>query len=210
MRGSIRQTHRGAVDLVAFVLASLPPPPARVLEVGCGAGALALAMDAAGHRVLAIDPRGPEGPIFRRTTLEELDEAGPFEAAVASYSLHHVRSLDAALDRIAGLLEPHGTLVVEELGWDRLDRATAEWYGHQQGKPSAGSVLAAWQAEHAGLHGYAAMRRALGERFSERSFAWRPYLHRCLERADLEAPEHEAIARGEIQAVGFRYVGTRR
>jgi SAM-dependent methyltransferase len=198
------------VDLVAFVLAALPPPQARVLDVGCGAGNLARALDAAGYRVLAIDPEAPEGSIFRRTTLEELDEAGPFEAAVATYSLHHIESLDWALTRIASLLKPYGNLVIEEFGWDCLDQATAEWYGHQQGKPSVESVLAEWRAEHEGLHGYAEMRRALDERFAERSFEWRPYLYRCLERDDLAPSEREAIARGEIPAVGFRYVGTRR
>jgi SAM-dependent methyltransferase len=204
------QTHRAAMDLVAFVLASLPPLPARVLEVGCGAGTLAQAVDAAGYRVLAIDPEAPEGPIFRRSTLEELDEAGPFEAAIAIYSLHHFENLNPALERIASLLKPHGNLVIEEFGWDRVDQETAEWYGRQQGKPSGESVLAEWGVEHKGLHGYAEMRRALDERFAERSLEWRPYLYRCLERDDLEASEQDAIARGEIRAVGFRYVGVRR
>lgn len=131
---------RARVDLTAFVLAALPPPPARVLEVGCGSGKLARAVDAAGYRVLAIDPRAPEGPIFRRTTLAELDEAGPFEAAVANYSLHHIESLNPVLDRIATLLQPGGNLVIEEFGWDRLDQATAEWYGQQQGKRSYGAM----------------------------------------------------------------------
>jgi hypothetical protein len=54
------------------------------------------------------------------------------------------------------------------------------------------------------------MRRALDERFAEDSFEWRPYLYRCLERDDLAASERDAIARGEIRAVGFRYVGVRR
>lgn len=204
------QTHRSAMDLVAFVLASLPPPAARVLEVGCGAGSLARAVDAAGYRVLAIDPKAPEGPIFRRSTLEELDEAGPFEAAVAIYSLHHIESLNPALDRIASLLKPHGNLVIEEFGWDRVDHETAEWYGRQQGKPSGESVLAEWGVEHEGLHGYAEMRPALDERFAESSLEWRPYLYRCLERDELKASEQDAIARGEIRAVGFRYVGVRR
>ena len=54
------------------------------------------------------------------------------------------------------------------------------------------------------------MRRALEERFAERFFEWRPYLHRRLGRDDVEDREREAIARGEIRAVGFRYVGIRR
>ncbi len=202
------QTHR-LVDVISFVLAALPPPPARVLEVGCGAGKLARAMNAAGYAVLAVDPDAPEGPIFRRTTLEDLDEAGPFDAAVASYSLHHIEGLDPALDRIASLLQPHGKLVLEEFGWDRLDSATADWYGQQKAKASIESVLAEWRTEHEGLHGYQEMQRALAERFSEDFLEWRPYLYRSLKRDDLEAREREAIARREIQPVGFRYVGIR-
>jgi SAM-dependent methyltransferase len=203
-------TMMSTVDLVAFVLAALPPPPARVLEVGCGAGALARALDDAGYRVLAIDPQAPEGPIFRRTTLEKVDEAEPFEAALASYSLHHVERLDPALDRLVSLLEPQGKLILEEFGWDRLDQRTAEWYARQQGKRPVESVRAEWRAEHVGLHGYGEMRRGLDERFAEHSFEWRPYLYGCLEREGLEAREREAIAGSEIQAVGFRYVGLRR
>ena len=199
-----------AVGVAAFVLASLPPAPARVLEVGCGAGVLARALDSAGYDVLGIDPKAPDGPIFRRISLEELDELLPFDAAVASYSLHHIERLDQAVERIANVLEPDGKLVIEEFGWDRLDRATAEWYGEQRGTRSVESVLAEWRVEHEGLHGSAQMRRELGERFAEQSFEWRPYLYRCLQRDDLEPSERQAIARDEIRAVGFRYVGIRR
>ena len=198
------------MDLTSFVLAALPRPPARVLEVGCGAGNLARAMDAAGYAVVAIDPDAPEGSIFRRTTLEELEEPGPFDAAVATYSLHHIERLDPALDLLASLLRPQGKLVLEEFGWDRLDEDTAAWYGRQQGKPSIEAVLAEWRAEHEGLHGYEEMRRALDQHFSEDTLEWRPYLYRCLDRDDLETAERTAIARGEIQPVGFRYVGNRR
>jgi SAM-dependent methyltransferase len=178
--------------------------------VGCGAGNLARSLDTAGFRVLAIDPKAPKGPIFRRTTLEELDEAGLFEATVARYSLHHIESLNLALDQIANLLRPHGKLVIEEFGWDLFDQATAEWYAHQEGEQLVGSVLADWRTEHDGLHGYAEMRGALDERFNEDFFEWRPYLYRCLERDDLEPSEREAITQGEIRAIGFRYVGVRR
>ena len=197
------------MDLVAFVLSALPPRPARVLEVGCGAGHLARALDAAGYHVLAIDPEAPEGPIFRRTTLEELDEPEPFDAAVASYSLHHIKSLHTAIDRIADLLTPAGTLVIEEFGWDRFDQATAKWYAREQGGAPAESVLADWEAEHEGLHGYAQMRQALDERFRESFLEWRPYLYRCLDRDDLEPREREAIVQNEILAIGLRYVGAR-
>ena len=190
----------------AFVLSGLPPPSARVLEVGCGAGEVALALDAAGYDVVAVDPQAPEGPIFRRVPLEALADAGPFDAAVARYSLHHMHHLDAALRRIARLLAPGGTLVLEEFAWDRVDDATASWVGRQTGQ-SAEAALEDWRAEHAGLHGYDAMRHALDTRFTERSFEWRPYFHRSLARPELEADERDAIARGEMRAIGFGYVG---
>ena len=57
-----------------FVLGQVGDPPGRVLEVGCGAGELAQALARAGHFVTAIDPRAPEGPIFRRVRIEEFSD----------------------------------------------------------------------------------------------------------------------------------------
>lgn len=199
------------MDLVAFVRTALPPPPSSVLEVGCGAGHLARALDAAGYRVIAIDPKAPEGEIFRRTSLENLRHTGLFDAAVASYALHHIESLHPAVGQIADLLTPDGKLVVQEFGWDRVDGVTADWYSRQDGGlSSTKSVLAEWVADHKGLHGYEEMRRALDRCFRQDFFEWRPYLYRCLERDDIERSERAAIKRGDIQAVGFRYVGTPR
>src|SRR2546428_8393562 len=104
------------VRLNEWVLAELPPPPARVLEVGCGSGALARALSAAGYDVLAIDPVAPEGPIFRQIRLEQ-PEDGEFDAVVSSRPLHHVDDLRAAPDR-SGELAP--VLVLDEFGWDPL------------------------------------------------------------------------------------------
>ena len=166
-----------------------------MLEVGCGHGELALALDAAGYRVVAVDPEAPEGAIFRRTTIEELDEPGPFDAIVAAFSLHHVEDLDAVLDKLRGLLE--GALVVDEFGWDLLDEATARQYDLDMDD---------WRDEHADLHGFEALRGGLETRFGERDFAWQPYFSRHL-GAD-EDEERELIAAGKVRALGFRYVGS--
>ncbi len=76
-----------------FVLDQVGPPPARVLEVGCGEGELAHVLTRAGHSVTAIDPRAPEGPIFRRVGIEGFTDPDPFDYVVASLSLHHVEDL---------------------------------------------------------------------------------------------------------------------
>jgi len=143
-------------DLTQFVLSQLPAPPERVLEIGCGKGELARRLAAEGYDMVAIDPEAPEGSIFRRTTIEVFDAAGPFDAIVASRSLHHVDDLGGVLDKLAGLLR--GLLILNEFAWDRYERITPEW-----------------EDEHAGLHGYAEMRPALDARFDECYFEWRPY-----------------------------------
>jgi SAM-dependent methyltransferase len=208
------------MELIEFVRLQLPGPPVRVLEVGCGEGKLARALADAGWDVLAIDPAAPEGPIFRRLKLEEVDEPGGFDAVVAVRSLHHVTNLEAGLDRIHELLRPGGVLVLDEFAWDRLDQATAEWFhGQQRALVAAGRLPEApaslddcrreWEEEHVGLHGYEAMRAALDARFAQRSFEWLPYLYRLLNGVTGEALERTLIEADAIQATGFRYVGVR-
>jgi len=184
------------VSFTAFVLSHLPPPPRRVLEVGCGRGDLALALSGAGYDVVAVDPEAPEGPIFRQTTIENLDEPGPFDAVVASFSLHHVHDLDAVLDQLRGLLAPEGVVILDEFGWDLLDEQTAKRYDVDPGD---------WKAEHDDLHTFERLRGALEARFHEQHFGPEPYFSRH-HGAD-EDEEHELIATGKIRALGFRYVG---
>jgi SAM-dependent methyltransferase len=142
--------------LIDFVLSQLGPPPRRVLEIGCGEGKLARGLADRGYDVVAIDPEAPDGSIFRCTTIEAFDDPGPFDAVVASLSLHHVHDLGAALDKILRLLR--GPLILNEFAWDRRKPMTPDW-----------------EEEHDGLHGYGAMRAELDVRFEERFFEWRPY-----------------------------------
>jgi SAM-dependent methyltransferase len=198
------------VDLLSFVRSRLPPPPARVLEVGCGGGALASRLDAAGYEVTAIDPEAPRGSIFRRVTLEDFDEPGPFAAAVASLSLHHLPDLRNGIEKIAGLAP---LVVVEEFAWDRLDQPTADWWLAQRrvtADPKGPGSTAEWEEEHRGLHGYAALRDGLDRCFDEVFFEWQPYLYRYLGGPVSEALERALIEADAISALGFRYVGERR
>src|SRR4051794_41931627 len=73
--------------VVVFVRAALPPPPARVLEVGAGRGELAAALRDAGYDVVAIDPGIEDAPGVDRVALLDV-EAGDasFDAAGAGGS----------------------------------------------------------------------------------------------------------------------------
>lgn len=200
-----------------FVREHLPEPPARVLEVGCGHGELTTALAVAGHDALGIDPRAPEGPLFRRLRLDDVEPGPRFDAVVAASSLHHIRDLDAALERTAGLLVPGGLLLVEEFAWDRLDEPTLEWlWGQQRAIAAAGGghapaspdeLRAEWEADRLGLHGYDALRGALDERFEEVAFEWTPYLHRLLGGVASVVLEQALVDAGAIRPLGFHYAG---
>jgi SAM-dependent methyltransferase len=203
------------MGLYGFVTEHLQSAPARVLEVGCSRGDLARAIAEAGHEVVAIDPDAPAGDLFRATSLEEFADPEPFDAVVASLALHHVADLRGALDKIASLLRPTGRLIVNEHAVDRLDEPTARWYLEKRAeiRPDAPrsleQCLHEWEEDHAGLHGYAAMRQELDRRFTERFFAWMPYLYGELAGAVTDLEERALIDAGAIQATGFRYVGER-
>jgi SAM-dependent methyltransferase len=201
------------MDMVKFVQEQLPPAPARVLEVGCGEGDLARAVASLGYRIVAIDPQAPDGDIFESVSLEEFAGPGPFDAVVASRALHHIPSLSGALDKVARLLRVGGRLILREHAWERMDEPTARWYLRHRtvtdvaAPTSVERWLADWQADHAGLHGYAEMRAALDRRFKERSFAWTPYLYGELGGAEVEQEEQALIESGAIRAIGYCYVG---
>ena len=195
-----------------FVLDQVGASPARVLEVGCGEGELARALARAGHFVTAIDPRAPQGPIFRSVGIEAFSDPGPFDRVVASLSLHHVGDLGKALEKIAALLREGGALIVVEFAWERLEGSTAEWAlerlpaASPSGHTSWLERRRGWAEE--GSHDSRRMRSELRRRFAERRFEWVPYLYADLADGFSEADERAAIEAGTIDATGFRYVGT--
>ena len=203
-----------------FLSQALPAPPGRLLEVGCADGALADALLADGYDVVAIDPEAPEGPHFRRARLEEYeDEPGSFDAVVASLALHHVPDLGAAVAKLAELLRPDGLLVLAEFAKERLSGETARWYhGQRLALAAAGhedstapvdfeSWHTQWLRDRAEIHPAAELLATLAERFDTVELQWTPYLYSYRLDDSLEGAERALIETGEIEAVGFRYVG---
>ena len=136
LRASSCVTSTPVAALIDFVLSQLPPPPRRVLEVGCGegeAGACACRARLRRRRDRSRGAGGRRSSDGRRS--RRFDEPGPFDAVVASLSLHHVHDLGVALDKLVRLLR--GPLILNEHAWDRLEPMTPEW-----------------EEEHEGLHGY--------------------------------------------------------
>ena len=200
-----------------FARDHLPAPPARLLEIGCGQGELTTALAIGGYDVLGIDPAAPYGERFRRLTLEDLEEPAPYDGVLAANSLHHIRDLDAALDKIASLLAADGVLLVEEFAWNRLDEPTLDWLHGQRGALAAAGrgrdpgtlddLRAEWEAEHLGLHSDEAILGGLAARFDELAFVRTPFLHRLLGGVATEVLEQALIDGGAIQALAFRWAG---
>jgi SAM-dependent methyltransferase len=190
------------------------PPGSRVLEIGCGDGELARALSNAGFVVTAIDPRAPEGSIFRRERLEDFGGDQPFDAVVASLSLHHVADLGVAVDKIVGLLEPGGLLLLDEFAREDFVGETSRWYHDERrerdpdGLPADFDVfIERWHSDHDDVHPFEDLRAALGTRFSEQVCDRATYLYDYHLDDSLEPRERKLIETGAIQPIGVRYVG---
>ncbi len=192
-------------DVIAFMRASLPGPPGRVLEVGAGDGELAVALREAGYDVVAIDPAS-EADGVRPIALHELEDE-PFDAAVAVVSLHHVEPLEASLRRLADLVRPGGTLVVDEIDVERLAARAARWWLERSGHDHEPAELVSGMRDH--LHSLAALREALGRWFALGEPVRGAYMYRWNLPPGLREPEEQLIAAGALPAIGARLVGVR-
>jgi ubiquinone/menaquinone biosynthesis C-methylase UbiE len=93
--------------------------PRAVLEVGCGPGVFAAALQDSGSDVTAVDQSErmvalttARGVRARRADVQQLPFAdGSFDLVVANYVLYHVADLPRALRQIARVLRPGGALV---------------------------------------------------------------------------------------------------
>jgi SAM-dependent methyltransferase len=195
-----------------FVRASLPPPPARLLEVGAGSGELAAALAAVGYDVVAIDPAG-EGDVVPVALLDLDEREASFDAAVAVVSLHHVEPFEPSCRRLAELVRPGGALVVDEFDVGRFDERSAAWLldrwrdtGRERDRDPA-DMVAELRAE---LHPLETIVSVLGEWFELRPVTRASYLYRWYLGEEYRAGEEALIASGSLPEVGARFTGTRR
>jgi SAM-dependent methyltransferase len=202
-----------ADEVVAYVRAALPAPPAHVLEVGAGDGALARALRTLGFDVTAIDPASSQ-PDVLPVALEQLEaEPDGFDAAVAVLSLHHVDPLSESCRRLADAMRPGAPLVIDEFDVARLDEAAAAWWIAQRqaaGADAHGHTPASMVAElRSHLHALTDVLDALEPSFTFGEPVRGPYLYRWGMHPAIRAVEEAAIAAGRLPATGARLVARR-
>ncbi|MBM3486747.1 MAG: methyltransferase domain-containing protein [Alphaproteobacteria bacterium] len=102
------------VDLLA------PAAGERILDLGCGDGALSEAIAARGGRVVAVDSSPDQVQAALRRGLdahlvdgERLSFAAEFDAVFSNAALHWMKNLDAALAGVGRALVPGGRFVAE-------------------------------------------------------------------------------------------------
>jgi SAM-dependent methyltransferase len=145
--------------------------------------------------------------------LADLDEpAGSFAAAVAVVSLHHVEPLKDSCRRLSELVQPGGTLVVDEFDVGAFDLGAAAWWLEQrralgdEQRETPGELV---EDHRRHLHPLEQIVAALEPHF-ELSLPLRgPWLYRWKLGESLRGVEEEAIARGDLRATGARFVGRR-
>lgn len=109
-------TPQTALDVIRAELA--PLAGRSILDIGCGAGALATPLRAEGALWRGLDPGGgPPGLSVDRAGAEAMPYPdASFDAAICVNALHHVpvAMMDRALTEAARVLRPGGRLVVIE------------------------------------------------------------------------------------------------
>jgi SAM-dependent methyltransferase len=114
---------------IGTLMTLLPPPPGRILDLGCGPGWTSLFFARAGYQVVGVDiapemirlaneqcPANLTNVSFHVCDYESLTFQSEFDAVVFFDSLHHASNERLAISRAFEALKPGGTLLADEPG----------------------------------------------------------------------------------------------
>lgn len=202
-------------------------PGMRVLEIGCGDGALVERLTAAGLIVLGVDPNATPTANVRAIEVEDLDQE-PFDVVFASVSLHHLADSERTTEALRRLTRIGSVVLVREFDKERLEHEpTLRWW-YQQRLARAATIpcteeddiepsapfehfVDEWRA-HMDHHvlPWTTVRGAIaGAGFASEYEAPMPYLFRWGLDEAVRPLEEALIAQNRINAVGVHWRGRR-
>jgi SAM-dependent methyltransferase len=114
---------------MGMILDLLPPPPARILDLGCGTGWTTEFLHRSHYDVVGVDIASEMIELARQVPdrraiefvvgdYESLDGLGPFDAVIFFDALHHADDERAALQAAFRVLVPGGLVICSEPGRD--------------------------------------------------------------------------------------------
>lgn len=214
-------------DTVAFVRAHTAP--CRLLEVGCGSGAVAARLQELGFEVTAIDEDEDVVAEARARGVNALAARWPrwqppaVDTVLFTRSLHHIPDTSAAAARAAAVAP---LVLVEDFAYEECAPALIAWFASEAGKlrlppdtfaarlARAADTHGFWRAQHE--HDLATAREmedAMRAHCATVKVTGAPYLYRYLGDADPETiarvaeGELEFARRSGIRPLGLRIVG---
>src|SRR5438270_6115259 len=131
----------------ASFVAQYVPPGASLIEIGCGAGDVTLALQHAGYSVTAIDADRDAVQLARakgiHSILGEWPEVSvaPVDAIVFTRSLHHVRNLKRAIQAAYRIVVGPRRLLIEDFDFVSVDGETVDWLTKKVGHGLKTNVL---------------------------------------------------------------------
>jgi SAM-dependent methyltransferase len=181
--------HSYLSEVIGWVADTAVGPPRRILDLGAGtgAGALALAQRFTGAEVTAVDTSAPllgrlqdkarELGVADRIHVIQADlDAGwpavePVDLVWASKSLHHMADPERVLADVFAALRPGGLLTVDELGSFPRFLATEPGAGLEERGHAALAAELAGELPHLGSDWAPRLRQAGFTLLGEREFA---------------------------------------
>lgn len=121
-RPNIPQLRMAQERYVEKLLALIPPPPARLLDIGGGTGEMAKVLLDKGYAVEMITPSHLQAEVaaeklgadaVHETKFEDFSGTGPYDICLFSESFQYVK-LDISLAKLKSLLVPGGHVVIAD------------------------------------------------------------------------------------------------
>ena len=200
-------------EVEEWVRSELPAPPARVLEIGAGDGALARALRDAGWDVTAIDPKS-ETPDVSPVALVDLPSPEAlYDAAVAVVSLHHVEPLEESLERLATVLVHGAPLLLDEFDASMLDERASAWWltqRHARGGDDPETPEELGPKMRAKVHAIEDLTRVLARWFDVDEPVRGLYLYRWHLDESVHPEEQRLVDEEELPRTGVRIIARRK